>query len=218
MENGKNSVYSKEVKDVGYSRKVLKSALGKLEGKSTSAAIAQEFKKKYGKKPPLYEVVKLNTDGAARGNPGVAGAGGVIRNSSGDWLVGFTAHLGVCSNVAAELHALRLGLLLAWQEGYRAIVCEVDVKVILDLLKSNTMQYHPLRALLMDIREMFSWEWQCECRHTLREGNFCADKLSKMGCDLDVEYEIFCVPPQQVIEVFQADGRGIAFPRGFTSA
>jgi len=87
--------------------------------------------------PPLPKSVKLNTDGAARGNPGLAGAGGVIRNSAGQWLVGFAAHLGVCSNVAAELHALRLGLLLAWQEGYRALICEVDAKVILDLLKSN---------------------------------------------------------------------------------
>lgn len=41
--------------------------------------------------------------------PGIAGAGEVIRDSMGNWIVGFAAHLGLCSNVAAELHALRLG-------------------------------------------------------------------------------------------------------------
>lgn len=48
-------------------------------------------------------------DGASLGNPGVAGAGGVIRDASGDWLVGFMLHLGVCSNMVAEMEAARLG-------------------------------------------------------------------------------------------------------------
>lgn len=54
--------------------------------------------------------MKLNTDGASLGNPGVAGAGGVIRDASGDWLVGFMLHLGVCSNMVAEMEAARFGL------------------------------------------------------------------------------------------------------------
>lgn len=40
---------------------------------------------------------------------GYEGAGGLIRDSNGKWLVGFAAHLGICTNMAAELHALRLG-------------------------------------------------------------------------------------------------------------
>lgn len=119
-------------------------------------------------KPPLPEIVKLNTDVADRANPGVAVAGGVIINSAGSWLLVFAAHLFLYSNVAAELHALRLGLRLAWQEGYRAIDCEFDAKVILDLIHSDDVEFHPLGALLMDIREMLSWEWQCKCIHTLR--------------------------------------------------
>lgn len=59
--------------------------------------------------------MKLNTDGAARGNPGIAGAGGSLRDYRGQWIVGFAARLGICSNVAAELHALRMGLSLAWE-------------------------------------------------------------------------------------------------------
>ncbi|OMO59932.1 reverse transcriptase [Corchorus capsularis] len=44
--------------------------------------------------PPPEMVVKLNTDGASRGNPGIAGAGGLIRDSTGKWFVGFAAQLG----------------------------------------------------------------------------------------------------------------------------
>lgn len=67
----------------------------------------------------------------------------------------------------------------------------------------------------MDIKEMLSWEWQCRCQHTLREGNFCADKLSKMGCDLDADFEVYHPPPTSVMDAYQADSRGLAFPRGF---
>lgn len=44
--------------------------------------------------PPDLGVVKINTDGASLGNPGVAGAGGLLRDGTGKWLVGFRAHLG----------------------------------------------------------------------------------------------------------------------------
>lgn len=61
---------------------------------------------------PLFHIawkppdVGLGLDGASLGNPGVAG---VIRDASGDWLVGFMLHLGVCSNMVAEMEAARLG-------------------------------------------------------------------------------------------------------------
>ncbi|CAL9225099.1 unnamed protein product [Arabidopsis halleri] len=44
--------------------------------------------------------VALNTDGASRGNPGlatVATAAGVIRDSDGLWLGGFALNIGICS-------------------------------------------------------------------------------------------------------------------------
>lgn len=83
--------------------------------------------------PTPQSKVKVNTDGASRGNPGIAGAGGVIRDANGKWLVGFAAHLGIASNMAAELHALRMGLILAWDEGFRDVICEMDALVILEL-------------------------------------------------------------------------------------
>jgi hypothetical protein len=35
------------------------------------------------------ELVKLNVDGCSEGNPGFAGAGGVLRDSLGSWIKGF---------------------------------------------------------------------------------------------------------------------------------
>ena len=46
--------------------------------------------------PPTHNWIKLNTDGCSKGNPGIAGGGGVIRDSLGRWLGGFLVHIGTC--------------------------------------------------------------------------------------------------------------------------
>ncbi|PKI69456.1 hypothetical protein CRG98_010159 [Punica granatum] len=38
---------------------------------------------------PLEDFLKLNTDGYVRGNPGIVGADGLIRNDSVGWVIGF---------------------------------------------------------------------------------------------------------------------------------
>jgi hypothetical protein len=49
----------------------------------------------------------VNSDGCAKGNPGEAGAGGLIRDARGQWLVAFTCDLGICTSVTAELEGIR---------------------------------------------------------------------------------------------------------------
>ncbi|KAL0444097.1 UNVERIFIED_CONTAM: putative ribonuclease H protein [Sesamum latifolium] len=49
---------------------------------------------------------KLNCDGAAKGNPGQAGAGGVVRDSQGRLIFALYEYLGVKTNVFAELMAV----------------------------------------------------------------------------------------------------------------
>ncbi|CAA0835161.1 Polynucleotidyl transferase- ribonuclease H-like superfamily protein, partial [Striga hermonthica] len=94
--------------------------------------------------PPTPGFVKLNTDGASFGNPGSAGAGGLIRDSVGNWLVGFRLHLGVCTNMVAEMEAglNQIGLLLAWDEGYRKVICELDAQVVIDLFLNAEVRYN----------------------------------------------------------------------------
>ncbi|KAE8657855.1 hypothetical protein F3Y22_tig00116978pilonHSYRG00006 [Hibiscus syriacus] len=63
--------------------------------------------------PPSSGYLKLNTDGASQCNQGVAGADDLLRDENGAWVMGFTAHLGTCTSVAAELFAIRMGISLA---------------------------------------------------------------------------------------------------------
>ncbi|KAK9083319.1 hypothetical protein Scep_029790 [Stephania cephalantha] len=57
--------------------------------------------------PPPNGWVKLNFDGLLRGE-GMAVADGLSRNSTGDWVYGFTTNLGICSIFEAELWGCRL--------------------------------------------------------------------------------------------------------------
>lgn len=63
--------------------------------------------------------VKVNTDGTTKGNLDLAGGGGVIRDSTRSWLVGFTVNLDYCSSVLAEFwtfyHGLQFGKLVVEQ-------------------------------------------------------------------------------------------------------
>lgn len=56
----------------------------------------------------------MNTDGAAKGNPGEAGAGGIIRGPRGELFEMFAANCGVYSSTKAELLAVMRGLATAW--------------------------------------------------------------------------------------------------------
>ncbi|KAE8691523.1 hypothetical protein F3Y22_tig00110890pilonHSYRG01692 [Hibiscus syriacus] len=75
-------------------------------------------------KPPMEGRVKLNTDGANKGNPGIA----------------------------AESFAIRIGRALAWKYGFCNVVCEVDAQVVLQLSESGNASTHPLGVIVDDIR------------------------------------------------------------------
>ena len=57
--------------------------------------------------------IKLNTNGSSIGNPRMVSIGGLLRDSFGFWLSGFSLNLGIATNNMAELAAIWQGLLLA---------------------------------------------------------------------------------------------------------
>ncbi|CAA7018343.1 unnamed protein product [Microthlaspi erraticum] len=69
-----------------------------------------------GWSPPEGDWIKLNTDGASRGNPGSAAAGGVLRDAEGQWCGGFAINIGRCSAPLAELWGVYYGLCMAWEK------------------------------------------------------------------------------------------------------
>lgn len=77
-------------------------------------------------KPPPQGDFKLNTNGSCLVNPGIGGTGGVIRNSNGNWVVGFHKGYASTTNNHMELLALLEGLKLAEQHNLIPIEINVD--------------------------------------------------------------------------------------------
>lgn len=78
--------------------------------------------------------MKLNFDGASKGNHGPTGFGLVLRDEKGSSLHISAGSLGYDSNNATKIWALIKGLLLAQQHDYNQIVLEGDSKIILNML------------------------------------------------------------------------------------
>ncbi|KAL9813290.1 putative ribonuclease H domain-containing protein [Arabidopsis thaliana] len=91
---------------------------------------------------------KLNTDGASRGNPGLATAGGVIRDAVGNWVQGFAFNIGVCTAPLAELWGFYYGLYYAWEKKITRLKLEVDSEMVAGFLKTGICDTHPLRITL----------------------------------------------------------------------
>ncbi|KAL2899077.1 Protein ALP1-like [Bienertia sinuspersici] len=86
------------------------------------------------RRPPQPGFYKLNIDGSWK-DISKAGGGGVIRRDNGTWFMGFSSKYHSLSPLAAELQALRDGLLLAKQFQLTKVEVETDAKTILPLLE-----------------------------------------------------------------------------------
>jgi hypothetical protein len=81
--------------------------------------------------PPGF--CKLNFDGASKGNPGPAGFGAVLRDSTGQIKYLLAGHLGHDSNNSTELWGLIRGIQLASDLNMTHLIIEGDSKVIISL-------------------------------------------------------------------------------------
>ncbi|XP_061369203.1 uncharacterized protein LOC133312077 [Gastrolobium bilobum] len=138
-------------------------------------------------------VVKINTDGVARGNPGLAAYGGLIRNSQGRWLGGFAYKLGLlCSSFKAELWGVLRGLELAWNEGNRNIIIESDSSSVITVLTRSGEAVRECH-LIARFRTWINKSWSMTFMHTYREENICADWLENYIIDMEehILYQIW---------------------------
>ncbi|KAL9282454.1 putative ribonuclease H domain-containing protein [Arabidopsis thaliana] len=108
---------------------------------------------------------KLNTDGASRGNPGLATAGGVIRDAVGNWVQGFAFNIGVCTAPLAELWGFYYGLYYAWENKITRLKLEVDSKMVAGFLKTGICDTHPLSFLARLCYGFLSKDWLVQLSH-----------------------------------------------------
>lgn len=163
--------------------------------------------------PPPLNHIKLNTDGAHSNISNLIAAAGVIRDSNGNWIVGFSKFLGSGDALLAEIWALKLGLCLCVSKGLKNIFVETDSAIAAHLILCHNISHtHPLYPLIDDCRSALTVSLS-SLHHIHREGNMCADILAKTALTLRNDLQEFIDIPPYVLSAFKDDQIGKRFSR-----
>ena len=124
------------------------------------------------------------TDGAARGNPGPAGAGAVLTDRDGVVVAEIAQGLGVATNNVAEYTAAILGLERAAELGASEVILRSDSRLLVEQLAGRFKVKNPvLQGLHARAREIAGRFSRIRYEHVARELNTAADRLANAGVD-----------------------------------
>jgi ribonuclease HI len=123
-------------------------------------------------------------DGAARGNPGPAGAGSQITTPDGDVVAEIAQGLGETTNNVAEYTAAILGLERAGELGATDVLLRSDSQLLVNQLNGvYRVKTAHLRPLHGRVRELAAGFDTIRFEHVPRERNTEADRLANEGVD-----------------------------------
>jgi ribonuclease HI len=130
------------------------------------------------------KLLVINTDGGARGNPGPAGIGLVIKNDSGELLYSYGGYIGDTTNNVAEYSALIKSLEESVNLGGTALRIQMDseliVKQMQGIYKIKQPQLQELAAKVIALLKKFE---SYSFVHVRREFNKEADALVNQALD-----------------------------------
>jgi probable phosphoglycerate mutase len=129
--------------------------------------------------------VVVEADGGARGNPGPAGYGAVVRDAAtGAVLAERKAGLGRTTNNVAEYQGLIAGLAAAKAVGASAVDVRMDSKLVVEQMSGRWQIKHPaLQALAAHAAELVADFGTVTFEWIPRADNIDADRLANEAMD-----------------------------------
>ena len=126
----------------------------------------------------------VETDGAARGNPGLAGAGIIIKDEQGRTVETIGKFLGVTTNNQAEYQALIEGLRAVARHQPDSVTVRMDSELVIKQMNGQYRVRHPdLLPLYSRATELASALPAVTFVHIPREKNPGADKVANVAID-----------------------------------
>jgi ribonuclease HI len=133
---------------------------------------------------PVAKRLRVYSDGAARGNPGLSGAGAVIAAEDGTVIERLGKFLGVQTNNVAEYTALLLGLEQARAMGADAVDVFADSELMIRQLEGRYQVKAPgLKPLYEKARALLRGFKDVRLQHIPRAQNADADEMSNRAID-----------------------------------
>jgi ribonuclease HI len=134
--------------------------------------------------PKARRYARVFSDGASRGNPGMAGAGAVILDEKGEVVERLKRFLGKQTNNIAEYEGALLGIRRAQELGIREIDVVADSQLLIRQLggqyRVKNEGIRPLYEAAMQLLRSFD---KVRLIHVPREQNTLADEMSNRAID-----------------------------------
>lgn len=135
--------------------------------------------------------IKLNFDGASKGNPGPAGYGGAFRDSRGQTRWIYADKGGIISNNEVKFMAAYQGIRIAIRNGYMKLEIEADSDLVIETIRKlnhgksweRVAKSWRMAGLIQDLEESMKHIEYKVIHHVRREGNRPADYLANWGCN-----------------------------------
>ena len=159
--------------------------------------------------PPEQHLI-AHSDGGARGNPGPAGYGVVIKDETGRTVASLSEYLGHQTNNFAEYQGLIAALEYAIQHGPKALKLISDSELLVRQIKGI---YKVKNAVLQDLhgraKELIAqMEW-FSIGHAFREQNQDADRLANEAMDKGMGRSVARAPSPAQPTVQQQEFEGV---------
>lgn len=138
--------------------------------------------------PPTFQQLRVYSDGAARGNPGLAGAGAVLIDPSGHIVDRLGKFLGTQTNNFAEYSGLLLGLKRAKELRVSEVEVFADSQIMIRQLGGRYRVHSAtLRPLYEEALELINDFERVKLVHVPRNMNRAADEMSNRAIDERME-------------------------------
>lgn len=126
----------------------------------------------------------VETDGASRGNPGLAGIGIIIRDADGRTIDTIGRFLGVTTNNQAEYQALIVGLEAAKKLNPETVVVRSDSELLVKQMSGKYRVRHPeILPLFLKASELVADLPSVTFEHVIRHHNKGADEVANIAID-----------------------------------
>ncbi|KAL9241913.1 hypothetical protein vseg_015970 [Gypsophila vaccaria] len=164
--------------------------------------------------PPPHNWFLLNTDGTSRGNPGMAGCGGLIRNDSGNFVFAYMFSCGIFTSMRAEMRALLVGLEHARSLCITKLLVHMDNSPCVDFFRSDQLLSNNLHPLVQRCRELLTLNgWEVHINHVFREANRAADWLDNQSVHSSPTTTVLDSSPAELRSILREDVLRVSFPR-----
>ncbi|PRQ31754.1 putative ribonuclease H-like domain-containing protein [Rosa chinensis] len=156
--------------------------------------------------PPADGFLKLNADGSFLPSIPYGGTGGVIRDSHGQFIAGFSCRMEfVSSPLHIELLALKNGLeLLQAMQITRAVV-ESDCLLAVQAINLTVGELSSLSALITDLQSLLAATTEVELYFVPRQANVVAHRLASCSYESNINVDWFVNAPKFISDALMYD-------------